>query len=500
MMVQVLFPLGLSGSLSYSVPEAMGPLIKPGVQVTAPIARRNEVGVVTDITAATDPSEEKTLKEIVRVEESLPVITPQALALWQQIGAYYLTPIGVVAKMALPSWRFKRRSAGTVLEAPAPLVPGKPIVFQAHNPIDFYHRQLLEQIVAGRQCLLLCASAGACDLLYDRLSARLQIPVYCYHSQRSLKELNAARKDLYAGVPCAVIGMQRALFLPFTRAGLVMVDKEQEPAHKITDSAPRMHTTEAALFFAQIYGAQVILNCETLSLETLYNIEQQKFVREGGPSPARRITVENPYKTAEYIKQLQQQGKTVWEYDPATCRPAQLYGLESGTADAVVIHRSEELLSKKGFRATELAWRLIDYASYLCPLVIVETTDRNDNFFRAAEQLFPLSFANQLLQERQQYHYPPYTRLIALTLRHRSQSAARDAAAQWQELLENQHFPFEIFGPYPVNEAGSLLFSEQFLLSLPRNINSRTVKERLELLMHRMPGGPGQIQVDVDPL
>lgn len=495
MIVQVLFPLGLSGSLSYSVPQALQESIHFGVQVSAPIGHRKETGIVTAI----EPDDNPQLKEIEKVDITKPVITQKALAFWQQIASYYLIPLGVVAKMALPSWRFNTRALapGT---ASADRKPTKPVVWMAHEVTHYYRKIILEQVLEERQCLVLCASASACDSLYRELGAHLQIPLYCFHSQRSIKEQNAARKDLYAGVPCVVIGMQRAMFLPFTRTGLVVVHREQDPQHKTTDSAPRMHTRESALLFSQIYHTQIVIQCESPSLETLFNIKEGKFLCEGEITPERRITVENPYKTEQMVQQFREQGKNVWEYDPSTCRSAQLYGLEPNVWDVIVIRQCDTLLAKKGFRAMELAWRLIDYASYLASLVIVETPDRKDDFYQSAENLFPASFADSLLQERQAYSYPPYTRLITLTVCHKQQSVAQHVAAHLFTLVEAQTFPFSVFGPYPVSGGNSLLFALQIMLNMPRHINSKTVKERLISLLQQTNTSSALIRLDVDPL
>lgn len=64
-----------------------------------------------------------------------------------------------------------------------------------------------------------------------------------------------------------MIGPRSALFTPFDRLGLIIIDEEHEGAYK-SELTPRYHARETAQYRAQLAGASVILGSATPSLES----------------------------------------------------------------------------------------------------------------------------------------------------------------------------------------------------------------------------------------
>ena len=73
-----------------------------------------------------------------------------------------------------------------------------------------------------------------------------------------------------------MIGPRSALFTPFPRLGLIVVDEEHEGTYK-SDQVPRFHVRETAIQRAKMEGASVVLGSATPSLEAMYCIHSGKY-------------------------------------------------------------------------------------------------------------------------------------------------------------------------------------------------------------------------------
>lgn len=100
-----------------------------------------------------------------------------------------------------------------------------------------------------------------------------------YHSKYSDAERVEIWQKQLSGKPYDVIlGARSAVFLPFQRLGLVIIDEEHETSFKQQDPAPRYHARSAAIMLANMYAdAKVLLGTATPSMESYYNAQQGKY-------------------------------------------------------------------------------------------------------------------------------------------------------------------------------------------------------------------------------
>ncbi|MDE6674498.1 MAG: primosomal protein N', partial [Acetatifactor sp.] len=73
-----------------------------------------------------------------------------------------------------------------------------------------------------------------------------------------------------------IIGPRSALFVPFPEVGLILMDEEHEASYK-SESTPKYHARETAIYLASLYGASVVLGSATPSMEAAYRAGLGQF-------------------------------------------------------------------------------------------------------------------------------------------------------------------------------------------------------------------------------
>src|SRR5256884_3943066 len=96
----VALPVPLRTTFTYAVPEALQGTVQPGSRVLVPFRKKVMFGVVVEL-AESAPDGTK-VREITRVLDFLPALTPKLIELAQWIAGYYLAPAGEVFRAMLP--------------------------------------------------------------------------------------------------------------------------------------------------------------------------------------------------------------------------------------------------------------------------------------------------------------------------------------------------------------------------------------------------------------
>ena len=126
------------------------------------------------------------------------------------------------------------------------------------------------------QVLILLPEIALTQAVMGRLQARFGVEVAQWHANIS----NGSRRRIWEGVASGkirlVVGARSALFLPFQRVGLIVVDEEHDSSYK-QEEGVRYHARDLAVFRARLDGAMVILASATPSLETLNNAEKGRY-------------------------------------------------------------------------------------------------------------------------------------------------------------------------------------------------------------------------------
>lgn len=393
--VDVILPLPLEGTFTYSVPEPMVAQVRMGVRVLVPLGRSKTYTAMAMRLHSEKPEFET--RPIIQVIDAEPVLIEQQLRLWQWISTYYMSPIGDVFKAALPAglkaeenYRPKtvrcvtlpanlrseqslhmaltilkralkqHQTFSTYLELshwneidgetpPAHIAEiacdelqnaanaSDAVLRQLiqRNFLELYHREvgrlnttgeyhperiqplspaqqaaedsiqkqfneknvvllhgvtssgkteiyihlIKKAIDEGKQVLYLLPEIALTVQMTRRLHNVFGSRLGIYHSRYSDAErVEIWKKQLSSEPYDVILGARSAVFLPFTRLGLVIVDEEHETSFKQQDPAPRYHARSTAIMLARMYeGAKVLLGTATPSMESYHNACTGKY-------------------------------------------------------------------------------------------------------------------------------------------------------------------------------------------------------------------------------
>ena len=393
--VDVILPLPLEGTFTYSVPDTLAPQVRMGVRVVVPLGRSKTYTAMAVRTHGDKP--EFDTRDIIQVVDDSPVLPERQLRLWQWISTYYMCALGDVFKAALPAglkaedgyrpktvrcvtlpanlrsehslhiamtaltralkqqqtfckylelshWdqidgetppehiqevacdelqnaanasdailrqltsrRFLEvyhrevgRIGGGGEYSPENIQPlseaqqdamnkigvqfmGKNVVLlhgvTSSGKTEIYIHLIQKAIEEGRQVLYLLPEIALTVQMTRRLQRVFGSRLGIYHSRYSDAERVEIWKKQISDNPYDVIlGARSAVFLPFSRLGLVIVDEEHETSFKQQDPAPRYHARSAAIMLARMYdGAKVLLGTATPSMESYNNALTGKY-------------------------------------------------------------------------------------------------------------------------------------------------------------------------------------------------------------------------------
>ena len=393
--VDVILPLPLEGTFTYSLPASLAGGVRLGVRVLVPLGKSKTYTAMAVRTHDVKPDFET--RDILQVIDHEPVLLERQLRLWQWISTYYMSALGDVFKAALPAglkaeenyrpktvrcvtlpanlrteqnlhlaltilgkalkqqqtfntylqlshwdqidgdtppdhiqdvacdellnasgasdavlrqlisrkflevyYREVGRIGGGGEYHPEHIQPLSEAQQDAMNQIgvqfmsknvvllhgvtssgktEIYIHLIQKAIDDGRQVLYLLPEIALTVQMTRRLQHVFGSRLGIYHSKYSDAERVEIWKKQLSDEPYDVIlGARSAVFLPFTRLGLVIVDEEHETSFKQQDPAPRYHARSAAIMLARMYeGAKVLLGTATPSMESYYNATTGKY-------------------------------------------------------------------------------------------------------------------------------------------------------------------------------------------------------------------------------
>src|SRR6202166_2652433 len=161
----------LRTTFTYAVPEQLRAAVQPGVRVLVPFRQKSLVGVVVDLPERAP--EKAKIREISKVLDVTPALTPALIELGHWIAGYYLAPVGEVFRAMLPPVTELRAQQQITITA-----AGREFVDSTSNMLgeEFAAEEiaLLSKLIAKNGVLLASAleKSGLNPALLQRLARR----------------------------------------------------------------------------------------------------------------------------------------------------------------------------------------------------------------------------------------------------------------------------------------------------------------------------------------
>jgi primosomal protein N' (replication factor Y) len=185
-------------------------------------------------------------------------------------------------------------------------------------------------------------------------------------------------------------------------------------------------------------------------------------------------------------------------------------GLDFDGVSLVGIVNADSIINFPDFRATERAFNMLEQVAGRAGrrntqgTVAVQTTQPQHPVITHLVNHDYMGHYTMEIQERQQFHYPPFTRIIDIYLKHRDSAILSEISVIYSNRLR-ELFGNRVFGPEePYISRIQSLFIRKIMLKVETNASMKKVKEILRATyeqMHQDPRMKGMmIYYDVDPM
>lgn len=278
--------------------------LQPGMRIQVPLKQRELVGIL--IATTTEPSYPwDKLKSASAIMDSEPIIPMDIWKLCHWASDYYHYPLGEVLAGALPvllrqgkpaefSKNFTLPAPNKKIKEPLSLNAAQQNAFHLIQAgLNGFHTFLLDGITGSgktevylqvmtevlnqqKQILVLVPEIGLTPQTIQRFRERYNISIVALHSKLNNKKRLDAWLAAKNGTAKIIIGTRSAIFTPFLRLGLIIVDEEHDLSFKQQEGF-RYHARDLAIMRAHLNNIPIILGSATPCLETLHNAKQNRY-------------------------------------------------------------------------------------------------------------------------------------------------------------------------------------------------------------------------------
>lgn len=141
---------------------------------------------------------------------------------------------------------------------------------------EVYFEAAAKVLEQGRQVLILVPEISLTTQWLNRYEQRFGVKPAKWHSGLSATERTQTWKAVSENRAKVLVGARSALFLPFADLGLIVVDESHDHSFKQED-AVNYQARDMAVVRAKLENLPIILSTATPDLETIYNVENNKY-------------------------------------------------------------------------------------------------------------------------------------------------------------------------------------------------------------------------------
>lgn len=325
MIVHVALPIPVTKTFSYIAPDEWRPYIRRYSRITVPFHNKTLTGFI----AGFEEGARTGLKEVVEVRDFFPLLTAPLAELVEWASRYYVAPLGVVLKYALPlnlhierflCVRSNARSSGALDNVPLGkalkaagrnsllqyLGEGSATLFDTLTGGDFLPADAVAGSNAGAERMLYSGDVlGRCERYLQLISAHLEkgnnvmmlLPdyfsagayfyrtlsgafkgrVFWYGSSIPLKKRMEAYFRARQASGCLVLGNKSSVFLPVNRLSCIIVERDEEDEYR-NEEGFRFNPPTVAARRAEIEKAGLFIGSASPSIESFHRAQDKRLV------------------------------------------------------------------------------------------------------------------------------------------------------------------------------------------------------------------------------
>jgi primosomal protein N' (replication factor Y) len=141
---------------------------------------------------------------------------------------------------------------------------------------EVYFEAIAECLRQQRQALVLLPEIALTEPFLKRFEARFGCAPVAWHSDLRSSQRRRAWRAIASGEAKVTVGARSALFLPYSKLGLIVVDEAHESSFKQEDGV-QYHARDVAVMRAKYEGIPVILSSATPAIESRHMVEVGRY-------------------------------------------------------------------------------------------------------------------------------------------------------------------------------------------------------------------------------
>ncbi len=293
--IKVLIPKAGLFPLDYKISNDIN--IEVGDLIIVPFRNKNITGVVWETNCS--PSD-KQLKIIDRTlnppGSNYKNIGLANIELVKKASSYYLASLGSIAKLvvpfdidpqltlpesetfsgeySLPNLSEEQTNTLNFIKATSKPMLLKGVTGSGKTEVYFY--LVAETIKKGKQSLIMLPEISLSSQIIKRFTQRFGFKPAVWNSSISKARKKKIMQGILSGSTTVVIGTRSSLFLPYNSLALIVVDEEHDASYKQGEGI-LYNARDMAVLKAHLLAASVVLVSATPSIETIYNVQQEKY-------------------------------------------------------------------------------------------------------------------------------------------------------------------------------------------------------------------------------
>ena len=326
MIAHVALPLPIGYFFSYRIPEDLEGLVRPLARVRVPFRQRTLIGFVMEVAQGDGDG----LKDLAEVLDFLPYLGAKSFRLCQWASHYYVAPLGIVLKHALPPsidpdkyFIIKGREGSAEDLDGIPLkkaihVKGRKAVmkqyedgslmlqdvftgglyeseskgdgekaYSAHlslGGVDFrksrYMARISEAVEREENVLMLLPDQHTTgDYFYRSLSERFPGRVFWYASAARKANRMEAYFRARSGKGCIVVGNKSCVFLPLSQNSLIILERLEEDEYR-NEEGFKFSAVKVAMKRAELENIPIHMGSVAPSLDMVKSVEEGLITSE----------------------------------------------------------------------------------------------------------------------------------------------------------------------------------------------------------------------------